>query len=232
MIIRFQCNHCGKKLGIADTEAGKMIKCPGCGEKVRIPSQGGGAAAPETVKKPPGSAAPPATMKQSPGGATPPETMKKPPIPATLPPKPPPRPAAVKPPPPEEDENLVDVEPVLDEPPARAAKGKAPARHEEEEEDEPRRDRRRAKARRDEDEEDEEDRDRDEDEEVEEDEEKGIFSPNRIRGVVSIVLGGAVLALALFYPRLQESDVEILKWGMCGLAALMFGAGIFYLIKG
>jgi len=32
--------------------------------------------------------------------------------------------------------------------------------------------------------------------------------------------------------RLSESDVEILKWGMCGLAALMFGAGIFYLIKG
>ncbi|HKB41094.1 MAG TPA: hypothetical protein VKD72_31995 [Gemmataceae bacterium] len=254
MIIRFECNHCRKKLGIADTEAGKMIKCPGCGEKVRIPSQGGGAAPPETMKKPPGGAAPPETMKKAPSGAAPaetmkkppgsaapPETMKKPPVPATLPPKPPSRPAAVKPPsrpaavkppPPEEDENLVDVEPVEDEPPARAAKAKAPARHEEDEEDEPRRDRRRAKARRDEDEEDEEDRDRDEDEEVEEDEEKGIFSPNRIRGVVSIVLGGAVLAVALFYPRLQESDVEIMKWGMCGLAALMFGAGIFYLIKG
>src|SRR5215510_6942522 len=98
MIIRFECNHCRKKLGIADTEAGKMIKCPGCGEKVRIPSQGGGAAPPETMKKAPGGAAPAETMKKPPGSAAPPETMKKPPVPATLPPKPPSRPAAVKPP--------------------------------------------------------------------------------------------------------------------------------------
>src|SRR5438876_11894519 len=57
MVIRFECNHCHKKLGIADTEAGKMIKCPGCGEKVRIPAQAAGAAAP--AKKPTPAAKPP-----------------------------------------------------------------------------------------------------------------------------------------------------------------------------
>ncbi|MBI1913913.1 MAG: hypothetical protein HYS12_04140 [Planctomycetes bacterium] len=216
MVIRFECNHCNKKLAIADTEAGKWVKCPGCGEKVRIPSQAA-------------------------GGAT---TAKKP-VPAAKPlPKPPPakrRPA---------EEDLVEVDPIDEAPPPRAAKTRAPARRDEEEEDEePRRPSRRARGRRDEDEDEDEDeeprrrsrrararRDEDEDEEDEDwdedDEEKGPFSPNRIRGVVSIVVGFGVLAFGLFFGRLQESDVEILKWGVVALGVLMFPVGIFYLIKG
>jgi DNA-directed RNA polymerase subunit RPC12/RpoP len=50
-MIRFQCSHCGKTLGIAATEAGKMIKCPACGEKVRVPA---GKAAGGPAAKPPG----------------------------------------------------------------------------------------------------------------------------------------------------------------------------------
>ncbi len=67
MVIRFECNHCNKKLGIADTEAGKWIKCPGCGGKVRIPlSAGGGAAVtkkPAPAAKPPPKPPPPAKRR-------------------------------------------------------------------------------------------------------------------------------------------------------------------------
>ncbi len=50
-MIRFPCSKCGKALGIADTEAGKFIKCPACGEKVKIPGdKAAGGAAP----RPPG----------------------------------------------------------------------------------------------------------------------------------------------------------------------------------
>src|SRR5262245_6349870 len=204
-MIRFECGHCHKKLGIADTEAGKMIKCPGCGEKVRIPSAAGGIA-----------------------------PAKKPPPPAA---KPPPKPAPAKKP---AAEDLVEVEPVNeDKPPARAAKARRPARHDEDEEEEeaPRRRAGRAPRHDEDEEEDEEPRRRagrgrardedeeDEDAEAEEDEEKGIFSPNRIRGMVSIAMGGLVLVLALFFksikPDVDPDTADIVKYVGCGLAALM-----------
>ena len=54
--------------------------------------------------------------------------------------------------------------------------------------------------------------------------------------MVSIVFGGLVLVLALFFekirPDLQADTYDIVKYVGCGLAALMFGAGIFYLVKG
>lgn len=45
MPIRINC-QCGKTLNIPDTMAGKAVKCPGCGNAVKVPAASGGAAAP------------------------------------------------------------------------------------------------------------------------------------------------------------------------------------------
>ncbi len=36
-MIKFRCQSCEKKIGVKDEFAGKRVKCPGCGEPVRIP---------------------------------------------------------------------------------------------------------------------------------------------------------------------------------------------------
>lgn len=205
-MIRFQCSNCNKTLGIADSEAGKAVKCPRCGTRVRIPG------APAQPK-------PPAAEKP------PPKTS----------PKPPPR----RPEPEAETEELagvgegeefVDADPVSEPPrrkparPTRKQKQEDESEIMEEDEEEPRRTRTKKKARR-----------QPEEDEVEEDyddEEKGLFSPNRIRGMIAILTGGVVLAFALLFPRLQDEAYEVHRWAGCGLAGVIFLAGIFYLIKG
>lgn len=39
MSITFKCEHCGKKIEAPDTAGGKWGKCPGCKNKVYVPSQ-------------------------------------------------------------------------------------------------------------------------------------------------------------------------------------------------
>jgi hypothetical protein len=45
-MIKFQCNHCQKKIAMPDEHAGKQAKCPACKQIVRIPSLAGAAASP------------------------------------------------------------------------------------------------------------------------------------------------------------------------------------------
>ena len=212
-MIKFACGSCGKKLGIADTEAGLTVKCPQCGTKLRIPGE-----------RPPGAPAP------------------------TPKPKPPPR----KPlreeeaeaeteeiPPGTDDAGFVEVEPV-DSPPRRKASRK-PRDEDEELEDEEPRPARAKKHRRDEDEEDEEEerrprgkakQRRDEDVEDDYEEEKGLITPNRIRGVVAVLGAGGVAAAGLLIEKFQDPDFVYIKYVILGLAGLMLIAGIYYLIKG
>jgi DNA-directed RNA polymerase subunit RPC12/RpoP len=35
-MIRFRCPRCGKTCQAEDTDAGKLGKCPGCGERIEI----------------------------------------------------------------------------------------------------------------------------------------------------------------------------------------------------
>ena len=36
-MIRFECPDCNKNLTVDDAKAGRLARCPGCGQKVRIP---------------------------------------------------------------------------------------------------------------------------------------------------------------------------------------------------
>lgn len=226
-MIRFQCGKCGKKLGIADTEAGLAIKCPGCGTKLRVPGErkGGPPAAP--VPKPP----PRKPIKREEAEA---ETEEIPQIPGgqdfvEVEPveEPPPRKAIRKPRRDEEEE----AERLEEDDEPRPAKGKAKRRRAEEDEDEDeeeeeRRPRSKAK-RRGREEEDEEDEDFDD-----EDEEKPLITPNRIRGVVAVLGAGGVTAAALLIEKFQDPDFVYIKYVIFGIAGLMLVAGIYYLIKG
>jgi DNA-directed RNA polymerase subunit RPC12/RpoP len=221
-MIKFACGSCGKKLGIADTEAGLSVKCPQCGTKLRVPGERKpGAAAPAPPPKPP----PRKPLDPEEAEALT-EEIAEPPGPDAVQTGPPRKPAR-KPPKEKEDE---DEEREEDE--ERPAKAKARKRRRDEEEDEEEEDERpRAKKkrrRRDE----EEDEDEERDEEDDWDDEKGVITPNRIRGVVAILCAGGVVAAALLVEKFQDPDFEYIRYVFFGIAGLMVAAGIYYLIKG
>lgn len=39
-MIKFPCALCKKKIGVSEKYAGKEVKCPGCGQSVRVPKAG------------------------------------------------------------------------------------------------------------------------------------------------------------------------------------------------
>ena len=218
-MIRFQCGNCDKKLGIADTEAGLMIKCPGCGTKLRIPGErkGGPSAAPAS-KSPPRKPIKPEEAEAETEEVAELSNFKDA-IQAEPPRKPTRKPRRDEE---EEAERLDEVgEP-------RPTKGKAKRRRDEEEdeeEEEERRPRSKAKRRR-------HDEDDEEEEDFDDDEEKGLITPNRIRGVVAVLGSGGVTAAALLIEKFQDPDFVYIKYVIFGIAGLMLLAGIYYLIKG
>ena len=220
-MIRFQCGKCGKKLGIADTEAGLTVTCPQCGTKLRIPGERKpGAPAPTPKPKPP----PRKPLKSEEAEAETEEIaqvsgdqgfVEVEPTDA-----PPPRKASRKP---RRDEEEDEDE--VEERPAKARAKKRRREEDEDEEEEERRPRAKAKRRRDEEEDEE-----FEDEDDYDDEEKGLVTPNRIRGVAAILGAGGVVAAALLIQKFD--DYEYMRYICFGIAGLMVVAGIYYLIKG
>ncbi|MGD0768119.1 MAG: hypothetical protein ABSB42_07990 [Tepidisphaeraceae bacterium] len=55
MPINVQCS-CGKRMGLSDALAGKMIKCPACGDAIHVPAAAGPAAGKKPAAKPGGPA--------------------------------------------------------------------------------------------------------------------------------------------------------------------------------
>ena len=102
MPITIGCSSCQTSLKVADTLAGKAVKCPKCTSIIRVPASGGSAAA---ATPPPKSTAPLREPKAADPG------VKAAPAPAR-PPTPKPKP---KPPPDEEVEELEELDEVDDE---------------------------------------------------------------------------------------------------------------------
>ena len=91
MPISLTCLSCGKKLKAKDSLAGKMVPCPHCGEKVRIPDldedAGAYALAPEAAPEPPPSRPceektvdTPRPVRPEPKHSLPPLTTNEPPV--------------------------------------------------------------------------------------------------------------------------------------------------------
>ncbi len=50
MSIRFKCLHCDRQIKVRAESAGRGLKCPGCGNKVRVPTPIGGALEPQETR--------------------------------------------------------------------------------------------------------------------------------------------------------------------------------------
>ncbi len=59
LVIRFECEHCGKVLSVQDSRAGAVGTCPGCKERFRVPGERQPEASPPRPS--PGQAKPPAS---------------------------------------------------------------------------------------------------------------------------------------------------------------------------
>ena len=228
-MIRFVCTGCGKKLGTADTEAGKAVKCPACGTKVRVPAAGDSAA--------PAPPAPKSSPKPAPKPAPAPKSA---PPPKSVPPrKPPPHEVEKKEAGARGEQEFVDVEPDEGPPPRRksglTASRPAPRRPRPEDQDEDleeaeERPRGRRRARQGEED--------IEDEEEFDGEEKTGLTPNRIRGILGVVLGGVVIALALLFetikPGLEGGELayNTIRVVGCGIGGVLLVAGSYFLIRG
>jgi len=64
MPIQFDCVKCGKRLKVADSAAGKGVRCPNCEQVMRIP--GGGKPKPNPSPKPPAAPTPATPPSQDP----------------------------------------------------------------------------------------------------------------------------------------------------------------------
>lgn len=72
MAIKFHCEGCGRRIGVKDELAGKKVKCPGCGNALRVPARSIQAPSGEEKAAPsrPTSSAAPSSAVQPPGPAT------------------------------------------------------------------------------------------------------------------------------------------------------------------
>ena len=70
MPIKIQC-QCGKSLSVKDQFAGKAVKCPGCGQAIRVPSAGPQQAGPQQAGTQPSAAHPAGGMPASAPAAQP-----------------------------------------------------------------------------------------------------------------------------------------------------------------
>ena len=63
-MIRFQCDKCGKSIHVDDSAAGKFGKCPGCGERVKVPPIPGSIGPASATAQPEVTQAGPASQRQ------------------------------------------------------------------------------------------------------------------------------------------------------------------------
>jgi DNA-directed RNA polymerase subunit RPC12/RpoP len=223
-MIKFQCHNCGKKLGIADSEAGLLATCPNCNAKVRIPGQRRGQAG----VRPSAAKPPPTKPGARPGKRAEPEDEVMDleldePDNRRRPAAAPKRGGRAR------DADVEEPEEVEEESPKRrgVTKERAAARRGRDEDEDDDRGRGRAKGR----------RRRDDDEDEDDDRApKGGLTANRIRGIVGIVMAGIALTVGLLLPQINptaDPDIrQYMRFGLYGVSGLMAIAGVFYIIKG